>query len=103
MNDKCEEIALETPRTVSRQKHGVFPWSNSAPGSFRLSLAHPQVTDTGESNSVNVLCLDLSPTGDFIATGREDGVANVWRYGYVGEFPGSAFILLCLLDLSMNR
>ena len=78
----------ETPLSSVRLKLGVFPWSDSSLGSVKLQLAHPEVSETGEMKTVTVNCLDVCPTGDFIATGREDGVANIWRYGFVGNFPG---------------
>ena len=82
----------------------MFPWSDSSLGSAKLQLAHPQVTESGEMKTVTVNCLDISPTGDFIATGREDGVANIWRYGFVGNFPGNLFsnLLFAFLDSTLS-
>lgn len=70
---------------INTSPPGAFPWSLPAESGGKLLLAHPQLTDAGSSVPVNVLCLDICPTGAYVATGREDGVANIWMFGHQGD------------------
>ena len=53
-------------------------------------LLLPHVQDASfqtnqEGDPLKVNCLDISPVGDIIVTGCEDGVARVWRFGDRGS------------------
>jgi WD40 repeat protein len=51
------------------------------------SLALPHISDIfhagGSREKLKVTCVDVSPCGNVLVTGCEDGVARVWRFGDV--------------------
>ena len=64
---------------------GLFEWSRDAgfdPSKANLNLPHVDVHDDGNEHGqmrqINIECLDVSPQGNMIATGCNDGTAHVW-------------------------
>lgn len=57
---------------------GIFDWSKEGTGLASSKLTFPHVQ---QQAPCKVLCLDIAPTGDVIATGCDDGTARIWRFG----------------------
>ena len=68
----------------SRMKHNdVITRQDREGNSDRLVLAHLQDASfqLSDEETLKVNCLDISPVGDILVTGSNDGVTRVWRFG----------------------
>jgi WD40 repeat protein len=67
---------------------GLFTWSNSS-RSAEGKLVLPHIQDSlqvgGTNETIKIHCLDISPVGDILITGCDDGIARVWRFGDIDE------------------
>ena len=75
--------------------YSTFDW-NRRRGQFeenrnKLILPHIRDTHLGATNNdgMKVQCLDVSPLGGLLATGCEDGIVRVWRYGMISTDDSS--------------
>lgn len=101
--DIISHDALSTPpritygmsRNTSNFK-GLFAWSRDSKDNDQyavLVLTHlPEslqlnglTTTSPTEDAIKVNCLDISPLGDILITGCEDGIARVWRFADVDE------------------
>ena len=57
-------------------------------------LILPHIRDShlaaGSNEGIKVQCLDVSPLGGILATGCEDGIVRVWRYGVISTAEDSS-------------
>ena len=66
---------------------GLFDWNLGQFPENQHKLVLPHIRDTilaaaGEEG-IKVQCLDVSPLGGVLATGCEDGIVRLWRYGTI--------------------
>lgn len=93
-NQISTSSSSSTMKVDDDQRLGLFEWSR--PKSSGVNLRQANTDDTGklvlqhirdasfqlsDEESLNVYCLDISPAGDILVTGSEDGMARVWRFG----------------------
>lgn len=76
--------SIPTPR---KKPQGLFDWNlNQFPENLN-KLVLPHIRDAFSAapgnEGIKVQCLDVSPLGGVLATGCEDGIVRVWRYGVV--------------------
>lgn len=72
---------------VRKHPPGLFEWNSVQFPGHQNKLTLPHIRDTlvtaASSSGIKVQCLDVSPLGGVLATGCEDGIVRVWRYGSV--------------------
>ena len=72
---------------VRKHPPGLFEWNSVQFPGHQNKLTLPHIRDTlviaASSSGIKVQCLDVSPLGGVLATGCEDGIVRVWRYGTV--------------------
>ena len=80
---------------VTVASYSTFDW-NRRRGQYeesrnKLILPHIRDTHPGAANNdgMKVQCLDMSPLGGLLATGCEDGIVRVWRYGMISTDDSS--------------
>jgi WD40 repeat protein len=83
--------------SVGKHPPGLFEWNSVQFPGHSNKLVLPHIRDTlvtaATSAGIKVQCLDVSPLGGILATGCEDGIVRVWRYGSVStdvSFAASA-------------
>lgn len=87
-NADAAPIPVTSPK--EHKFNGYFQWSNENKGgnaSGKLVLSHLNDGShiSGPDEVIKIHCLDISPLGDVLITGCEDGIARVWRFGDVDE------------------
>ena len=88
-----EPISFHTESHSRKPFRSLFDWSSNSSGGTlpsprRLVLPHIRdnlaiVDSTEVENVIRVQCLDISPLGGVLATGCEDGIVRMWRYGSI--------------------
>jgi WD40 repeat protein len=76
--------SVSTPR---RKSQGLFEWNLGQFPENLNKLVLPHIRDAFSAapgnEGIKVQCLDVSPLGGVLATGCEDGIVRVWRYGVI--------------------
>ena len=76
--------SLPTPHKIIK---GLFDWNLGQYPENLNKLVLPHIRDTilsaAGNEGIKVQCLDVSPLGGILATGCEDGIVRVWRYGVI--------------------
>lgn len=83
-------IDLSTQQKLNQPYYieGIFDWNSQGSDESRLILPHKRDTNlpgygSGSAEGIKVQCLDISPLGGVLATGCEDGIIRVWKYGLI--------------------
>jgi WD40 repeat protein len=83
-------IDLSTQQKLNQPYYieGIFDWNSQDSDEGRLILPHKRDTNlpgysSGSAEGIKVQCLDISPLGGVLATGCEDGIIRVWKYGLI--------------------
>jgi WD40 repeat protein len=83
-------LAVESGPSVStprKKPQGLFEWNLGQFPENLNKLVLPHIRDAFSAapgnEGIKVQCLDVSPLGGVLATGCEDGIVRVWRYGLI--------------------
>jgi WD40 repeat protein len=83
-----EIIDIHTQQKINQPYYieGIFDWNSH--DESKLILPHKRDTSlpgygAGSAEGIKLLCLDVSPLGGVLATGCEDGIIRMWKYGIV--------------------
>lgn len=86
--EQCAALEPGPSVSIPRKKpQGLFDWNLGQFPENLNKLVLPHIRDAFSAapgnEGIKVQCLDVSPLGGVLATGCEDGIVRVWRYGAI--------------------